>query len=171
MDLARATRIVDGQTRIVPIRIAQTDPFVDETIELEIFLTSDVASPARTKAILVTLPVKHIPAWSEDSYLPILASYFYSKLTPTQFAVVPPRFKNGGAVRPPILALRTLVTLLFVSLTLKQFLDGAGVDIVESTFWADSLLRNDNSWIVLPSGRTSWVGALFGLQIRRSWSC
>jgi len=38
-----------------------------------------------------------------------------------------------------------------------QFLDGAGVDIIDQTFWADSLPRQDRAWVIIPSGRTSWV--------------
>jgi len=31
------------------------------------------------------------------------------------------------------------------------------VDITSQTFWADSLPRQDRAWVVIPSGRTSWV--------------
>ena len=36
-------------------------------------------------------------------------------------------------------------------------LDGAGVDIFEQQFWSDSLPQNKYNWVVIPSGRTSWV--------------
>ena len=35
--------------------------------------------------------------------------------------------------------------------------DGAGVDIFGHDFWVRSLPQNPVSWIVVPTGRTSWV--------------
>jgi len=35
--------------------------------------------------------------------------------------------------------------------------DGAGVDVLKQPFWAESLPRQQRSWIIMPSGRTPWV--------------
>lgn len=40
-------------------------------------------------------------------------------------------------------------------------LDGAGVDILSQDFWVRSLPYNHASWIVVPTGRTSWVNLSF----------
>lgn len=48
--------------------------------------------------------------------------------------------------------------------------DGAGVDIVNHTFWAESLARHSNSWIVLPSGRTSWGLDWHGPSAKDAWN-
>lgn len=37
-------------------------------------------------------------------------------------------------------------------------LDGAGVDVLQQSFWAEALPQQDNIWCVIPTGRTSWVG-------------
>jgi hypothetical protein len=39
-------------------------------------------------------------------------------------------------------------------------LDGAGVDITRNGLWADALARQARSWVVVPTGRTSWVRRL-----------
>lgn len=36
-------------------------------------------------------------------------------------------------------------------------LDGAGVDVIEQSFWQEALPPSNRSWTVIPSGRTSWV--------------
>ena len=35
--------------------------------------------------------------------------------------------------------------------------DGAGVDILKQTFWADAMPRQERSWVILPEGRSPWV--------------
>ncbi|TFK86071.1 alpha/beta-hydrolase [Polyporus arcularius HHB13444] len=61
---------------------------------------------------------------------------------PTAFLVKPPTEPNNGSLVPPILALH-----------------GAGLDIFDpqwSNFWLKAVPRQRHSWIILPSGRTSW---------------
>jgi len=36
-------------------------------------------------------------------------------------------------------------------------IDGAGVDILTTSFWADSLSRQKYAWVVIPTGGTEWV--------------
>jgi len=38
--------------------------------------------------------------------------------------------------------------------------DGAGVDIFDHDFWVKAMPESQRSWIVIPTGRTSWVGVL-----------
>ncbi|KAG1819476.1 uncharacterized protein BJ212DRAFT_1445932 [Suillus subaureus] len=90
----------------------------------------------------VNVPIRHIPMWTSVSFTAIRATYNLGFSNPTIFLVLPPRYpKKEGEVglKEPILALH-----------------GAGVDIVNQTFWADSLPRQDKAWVIIPSGRTSW---------------
>ncbi|KAG5637712.1 hypothetical protein H0H81_003476 [Sphagnurus paluster] len=59
---------------------------------------------------------------------------------PTAYLAVPPILGSAGKLYPPILALH-----------------GAGVDIFGQQFWTQSIPRNKHSWLVFPSGRTSWA--------------
>jgi len=36
-------------------------------------------------------------------------------------------------------------------------IDGAGVDIISQPFWGEVVPRQKFSWVVMPTGRTSWV--------------
>lgn len=38
--------------------------------------------------------------------------------------------------------------------------DGAGVDIFTQDFWVKYLPKTEFSWMILPTGRTSWVKKL-----------
>jgi hypothetical protein len=38
--------------------------------------------------------------------------------------------------------------------------DGAGVDVLKQPFWAEALPRQQQTWIILPSGRTPWACGL-----------
>jgi hypothetical protein len=95
----------------------------------------------------------------------VKASYFFADSMPTLFYAIPPLLRNnqedqhdrrfegedrdcnhedgnetGSRATPPLLALH-----------------GAGVDIFGQSFWQEALPRQKHSWIVVPSGRTSWV--------------
>lgn len=90
----------------------------------------------------VNVPIRHIPMWTSINYTAIRATYNLGFSNPTIFLVLPPRYSNNegeGGPKEPILALH-----------------GAGVDIIDQTFWTDSLPRQDRAWVIIPSGRTSW---------------
>jgi len=85
----------------------------------------------------------------------IKGSYFFgvSDSIPTNFLVVPPRLSGKG--RTPILALH-----------------GAGVDIFSppmKSLWTQALPRQDRSWVVIPSGRTSWGLDWHGPSAQDAW--
>ncbi|KAK0431695.1 uncharacterized protein EV420DRAFT_772169 [Desarmillaria tabescens] len=148
LTLVRPTRIAEGQTRIVPVQITQTRPFNRASIDLKLTLTSGASE---TIVTIESLPVNQLSGWMESVYSPIKGSYFYARSMPTVFTALPPRY--SGPPKPPILALH-----------------GAGVDIVDQSFWADALPRNSYSWFVIPTGRTSWGLDWHGPSIKDTWA-
>ncbi|KAK0448367.1 uncharacterized protein EV420DRAFT_1712427 [Desarmillaria tabescens] len=148
LTLVRPTRIAEGQTRIVPVQITQTRPFNRASIDLKLTLTSGASE---TIVTIESLPVNQLSGWMESVYSPIKGSYFYARSMPTVFTALPPRC--SGPPKPPILALH-----------------GAGVDIVDQSFWADALPRNSYSWFVIPTGRTSWGLDWHGPSTKDTWA-
>ncbi|KAF5391841.1 hypothetical protein D9757_001678 [Collybiopsis confluens] len=141
-------RLAPTQARILPLRLTQHKPLPDHdgSIGIKVTLTKN-GHAHQTLTLDVSLSVTHLPIWdrSLSPLNPVIkGSYFFgaSDTMPTNFLAIPPRSPgNGGA---PILALH-----------------GAGVDILApspaESFWAQALPRQDQSWVVIPSGRTSWV--------------
>ncbi|EEB93194.1 hypothetical protein MPER_08186, partial [Moniliophthora perniciosa FA553] len=133
--LVKPTRIAPTQTRIVPIRISQTRPFIATKLHLALTLTST----STNRVVLITVPITQLPQWNSSTPLTIKGTYFYASSIATVFTAKPPKINNLDIPRAPILALH-----------------GAGVDVVGQTFWSDALPQKDHSWIVMPTGRTSW---------------
>ncbi|KIY64911.1 hypothetical protein CYLTODRAFT_424805 [Cylindrobasidium torrendii FP15055 ss-10] len=148
LNLVRPTRIHASQTRIVPIRIVQSSAFTAEILSFDITLASD--DGARTQTHSVILPIKQISAWTTNDYIYILGSYFYGKSMPTFFGAIPPK---SASEKPPIL-----------------FLHGAGVDIVDWVFSQEAFPRNNRSWFILASGRTSWGLDWHGPSAKDAWA-
>ncbi|KAF8078159.1 hypothetical protein FPV67DRAFT_1603782 [Lyophyllum atratum] len=146
----RDTIIAPSQTRIVPLLLTQSDLFLLSTLEVRLAATSNEGV---TKTITVTIPVNHQAQWTPSSFKPVKATYFYSRSLPTAFLAVPPILQPLGKAYPPILALH-----------------GAGVDIFEQQFWTQSIPRNKHSWLVFPSGRTSWGLDWHGPSARDVWA-
>ncbi|KAF8184969.1 hypothetical protein K438DRAFT_1597701 [Mycena galopus ATCC 62051] len=143
VQLLRPTTLAPSQTRIIPLRIVQTAPFTHPTLGIKFTLTSS-SDKNKTHTLSVALPVKHLPAWSTGNLSAIAGTYFYAQEMPTIFSAFPPLLENTHEIpQPPILCLH-----------------GAGVDIA-SPMWIDSLPRQQHSWLVTPSGRTSWVHLIF----------
>ena len=156
VELAHPIRIAPTQTRILPIRLTQLHPFFRDELKLNVTFVSEATSIT----LSVALPVRHISQWTSSGRIAVRASYVYAGSMPTYFLVVPPRHVNLGTPRPPILALRSSPstrTSLYACGLLRNHSDGAGVDVTQHTFWADALPRQNHSWIILPTGRTSWV--------------
>ncbi|KAJ7074338.1 hypothetical protein C8F01DRAFT_1043491 [Mycena amicta] len=143
IELSRSIIIAPSQTRIVPLRILQTAQYLGSTIDVVLTISS---KEGREIEVATTLAVNQLPADAKFIY----ASYF-SAGVPTLFTAISPVLENNG---PPILALH-----------------GAGVDIVSHSFWADSLPRQQDRWIVAPSGRTSWGLDWHGASAKEAWSC
>ncbi|KAG2149291.1 hypothetical protein DEU56DRAFT_869477 [Suillus clintonianus] len=148
--LSTAVRLAPTQTDILTLEFRPDSALISADItELPIDITispfhdgSACSAVDEQKIFRVNVPIRHIPMWTSDSYTAIRATYNLGFSNPTIFLVLPPRYSNDeteGGAKEPILALH-----------------GAGVDIINHTFWADSLPRQDNAWVVIPSGRTSW---------------
>ena len=105
-----------------------------------------------SKVVAVSIPIRNLTLGKSSI---IKATYFYGLSMPTAFIAIPPSLHVEHS-HPIILALRQYSYILFWRAT-DTGLDGAGVDIFEMHFWNDSLPRNQCNWIVVPSGRTSWV--------------
>jgi hypothetical protein len=130
-------RIAPTQTRIFPLDVKQQGPVTAD--ELEICLTLQSQSGPIVKSS-VFIKLKHVQFSTTTS--PIKSSYLFASDMPTMFYAIPPTepFSPEGKPTPPLLATH-----------------GAGVDIFATTLWQDALPRQKRSWIVVPSGRTSWV--------------
>ncbi|KAJ3806599.1 hypothetical protein F5876DRAFT_90994 [Lentinula aff. lateritia] len=140
-------RLAPTQARILPLRIRQHKdlPLAFTSINVTLVLQRDDAGDTIT--LELSLAVTHVVMWDDPSPTssnPVLkGSYFFgvSDSIPTNFLVVPP--ESSDKRRAPILALH-----------------GAGVDIFapspSESFWAQALPRQVTSWVVIPSGRTSW---------------
>lgn len=143
------------QTRIVPVQILQTKPIKSNELLLDITAVCNGSSII----INVTIPIKHHPNW-HVSNTAIKASYFFARSMATSFLVHSPTHHNDGKPKPPILALRESNIIASPECIENSFLlDGAGVNILNQSFWPESLRRQKHSWVVMPTGRTSWVSA------------
>ncbi|KIM87649.1 hypothetical protein PILCRDRAFT_815224 [Piloderma croceum F 1598] len=150
LHLLSETRIAPTQTRIVPLRIIQSKQFLAKELRINVTAVSDTFTPT---LISLSFPIHHHSKWTSSSFKPIKASYFFAESMPTPFVVLPPRQPNDGEPRPPILALH-----------------GAGVKILEQSFWADSLPRQQHSWVIMPTGRTSWGLDWHGPSAQDAWA-
>ncbi|KAI0085425.1 hypothetical protein BDY19DRAFT_896611 [Irpex rosettiformis] len=149
--LLENTRIAPGQTRIVPLTVDQQDRFTEESIELEVHLTSSSGSKT---AIQITLKPRQVSQWDTGSneYQTFIATYFYATSTPTAFVTVPPKQTGPDGTKSPLL-----------------FLHGAGVNVLTTPSWGCEVPRQLQSWIVLPTGRTSWGLDWHGPSTEDAW--
>ncbi|KAH9951491.1 hypothetical protein B0H21DRAFT_818527 [Amylocystis lapponica] len=150
IELVRSVRLAPTQTRIVPVRLTQGGPFHGTEIRFNLHLVSGTS-----KAIIpITLPITHHPQWSASSFPSggIKTSYFYASSIPTAFLVIPPEEQNIDEPRPAVLALH-----------------GSGVDIFAAPFWISALPRQTRSWLIIPSGRTSWGLDWHGPSVQNEW--
>ncbi|KAL0578240.1 hypothetical protein V5O48_003735 [Marasmius crinis-equi] len=151
LQLQKSTRLAPSQTRIVPFRVSQTKPFTGTNISFELTLSS--TEPENTqKTLSITVPVIQVSQWSSSSASLINGTYFFASHIPTLFVAKTPKFENDGAPKAPVLALH-----------------GAGVDVVTQTFWPDALPQKNHSWIVTPTGRTSWGLDWHGPSAQDAW--
>ncbi|KAI0710381.1 hypothetical protein C8T65DRAFT_708227 [Cerioporus squamosus] len=141
--LLQETRIASTQTRIVPFKLTQSKAISSDRLDFTVQLQSDDSKS--TEEIHVSIPIKQRARWTSTdakTSTALKASYLFGTSMPTAFLVVPPVEPNNGSFVPPILALH-----------------GAGLDIFDpqmQAFWVKAVPRQRHSWIILPSGRTSW---------------
>ena len=157
LSLLTHTKFVLGQTRILPLRISQSKAFIGDTLSFDIHVTSGGSS----ETLSVRVPVTQLGHWSKSGVVAIKASYFSPDAVPIGFITLPPTnpIPPLKAPSPPILALRSYIYQCgdVTSHASSARTDGAGVDIFKLPFWAESLPRQQRSWVILPSGRTPWV--------------
>ncbi|KAI9446617.1 hypothetical protein H4582DRAFT_2069921 [Lactarius indigo] len=137
LSLLGETRFVMGQTRALPIRIAQSRAFIGDTLSFDVHATSGGSS----LVLPVQMHVFQLDSWSMADTTAIKATYFSSDTAPLGFVTLPPKNSNASHQIPgsPILALH-----------------GAGVDILKQSFWVDAMPRQERSWVILPEGRSPW---------------
>lgn len=150
------------QTRVIPLAITQNSPFLHDSIELEIH----VDTSASQVIIPISLDVSHLPAWTQNENSTLLSTYFSTTYTPTPFVALPPKCFDGGDSKPPILSLRE-PTSPFKYLTLKRAVDGAGVNILVKPSYDCEPPRQRRSWVIIPTGRTSWVSGSCFIRCNR----
>ncbi|KAG1842649.1 hypothetical protein DFJ58DRAFT_731968 [Suillus subalutaceus] len=149
-NLLTAIRLAPTQTHTLTLEFQpDSGPIPTDITELPVDITispfhdeSACSDIDEQQIFRVNVPIRHIPMWTSVSFTAIRATYNLGFSNPTIFLALPPRYPDEdgeGGLKEPILALH-----------------GAGVDIINQTFWADSLPRQDRAWVIIPSGRTSW---------------
>ena len=148
--------IAPSQTRVIPVVIEQTAPFRDDSIHLHLLLTSGQIS----RNLSVNIPVVH-KKWGSSERQALKGTFFFSTSNPSAFITVPPMLEPPQQ-QLPILALRWYcISCKYHYLISSGFItDGAGVDIFGQDFWVKSLPKTEFSWVIVPTGRTSWVEKL-----------
>ncbi|KAF9532428.1 hypothetical protein CPB83DRAFT_891154 [Crepidotus variabilis] len=152
LSLPSTVDIAPTQTRTVPILVNQDRPFFTEHLSFELVLKSDDASIT----LSVTLPIVHHTSitYQQGSQV-VEATYLSENAAPLAFLAVSPSTPNNHEPDPPILALH-----------------GAGVDIIGNMreMWLNALPKRPRSWVVIPTGRTSWGLDWHGLSARDAWA-
>ncbi|KAI0048234.1 hypothetical protein FA95DRAFT_1540157 [Auriscalpium vulgare] len=149
VSLREPVAFAPGQTRVVALEWVQTSPFHGNIIPLQLFGSNGATSVT----VDVELSIHHRSIWTKGDSTAVKASYLYSDSVPTNFLAMPPEERSGGATsRPPILALH-----------------GAGVDILGMPFWEQAIPRQKRSWVIMPTGRTSWGFDWHGPSARDAW--
>ncbi|KAF8510217.1 hypothetical protein BU17DRAFT_55579 [Hysterangium stoloniferum] len=139
--------LVSSQTRIVPILLNQRAAFEKE--ELSMMVTVMNTKDSSQIVLMPTLSIRHWNSWEDVAEFKAIRATYLLAGTPTMYLAIPPLFHTTP--QPPIIALH-----------------GAGVEISQS-FWPASLLRQPHSWIVCPSGRTSWGLDWHGPSTNDAW--
>lgn len=105
LSLTEKIRVSPTQTRIVPIRITQSEPFFGGHIQFRLSLTSESAG---VTTLVLRIPVKHVPQLLDYKNKAIVSSYFYSAADPTPFLAIPPSNvgEESSNLTLPVLALR-----------------------------------------------------------------
>ncbi|TFY66824.1 hypothetical protein EVG20_g4262 [Dentipellis fragilis] len=153
VQLVKKLRLAPGQTRIFPLQIHQTAPFDSDTLGIQI----DLMSGTVTAQVYIEFSISQQSQtqWRQHATPPIRASYFFAQSMPTVFLVHSPFSPTpyGETPKPPILATH-----------------GAGVDIIDQPFWAEALPRQERSWIIMPTGLTSWGLDWHGPSAQEAWA-
>ncbi|KAJ3539241.1 hypothetical protein NMY22_g4823 [Coprinellus aureogranulatus] len=134
-------RIAPGQTRIVPLKLLQHSQFREDQLDVKPEIDRGDA---------------HGQQGFRGGHESRSRLHTYTQgLTPLLFTVLPPALPGAGKDQVPIVALH-----------------GAGVDVVDlhTDFWAEAMPRNDATWIIMPSGRTTWGLDWHGPSSQDAWA-
>lgn len=145
-----SVRIAPQQTRLISLEVLQLSQLSTRQLLVQLHLKQYSDEHATASSTLqVSIPLRSRPEfWKPESRS---LSAAQSAFVITQLnqdgvvdyaSVVPPRVAWAGVnkeIQPPVILA----------------LHGAGV-LTEDEFWSSALQRQDTSWIVMPSGRTSW---------------
>ncbi|KAH8829622.1 hypothetical protein DL96DRAFT_1792502 [Flagelloscypha sp. PMI_526] len=142
LSLLSQTSLAPSQTRVIPISIAQKAPFLGHSLNFT--LLGETLSGSKNFEVPVSLHISRLTLADTDSPWSLISSvkgtHFYADTMPSIYYAIPPLVRTCHSdPQPAILALH-----------------GAGVDILDTNFWQEELPRNDESWIVVTTGRTSW---------------
>ncbi|RXK38309.1 hypothetical protein M231_04482 [Tremella mesenterica] len=153
LEMSRIVTVRSGQTRPVSIKIYQHGPIEKSLLALKLIFILKSEGPDRTESMSIPLkhhtltqpgPFKMTHAIS-DGHMPALVSYAM---------VVPPPFINPTTLQPPPVILA---------------LHGAGVE-ASSPSWTKAMPRRQDTWAILPTGKTEWGEDWHGGSMTDSWS-
>ncbi|GJJ12463.1 hypothetical protein Clacol_006705 [Clathrus columnatus] len=131
LSLHHGQRISASQTRIVPVIVKQFESVQDETLDVELVL-KDI-STGRNLTLFSRIGLHH---WTDSPDSPAIKATYLLAGSPLLYLAIPPT--SFQSLNAPIIAIH-----------------GAGVEIT-NPFWPAALPRQSQSWIICPSGRTSW---------------
>lgn len=127
-------------------------PIQEQSLDIE--LTLEDTSTDQTLSLVSHINLHH---WTNHSDNPAIKATYILAGSPTHYLAIPPT--SHQSVKSPIIAIRNH-SVLAISKTyhylIKVNSDGAGVEVT-NYFWAAALPSQSQSWIICPSGRTSWV--------------
>ncbi|KAJ9478048.1 hypothetical protein PHBOTO_001615 [Pseudozyma hubeiensis] len=147
-ELGSTLRIAPSQVVVVPVRISQTAPIGSSvtTLDLDVSLTTVDAPDRVIVTKIVRIPLVHKTAfWESPTDDQDHHAYMYSYLADdgtVQMATATPPKQTRAALDAPLPPL--ILTL-----------HGAGVD-VRDLFFSNSIQRQEENWVILPTGRTPW---------------
>ncbi|KIJ69668.1 hypothetical protein HYDPIDRAFT_24484 [Hydnomerulius pinastri MD-312] len=155
----KPARFAPTQTRIVPLvlelGVGECLPAEIKELGVELVCESTVA-PKMCFVLSASLPLTHASLWTPaDHDVTIKATYFFAQSMVTEFLVKPPREAFGKASEAAVKDERNKKRRNRGNEPILA-LHGAGVEILTSSFWADSLLRQKYAWVVMPQGRSAW---------------
>ncbi|PVG01691.1 hypothetical protein CPB86DRAFT_698784 [Serendipita vermifera] len=134
-------RIAPSQTVIIPVSFGQNDTYFNAAIPISIELcridTPRIELDCTHRITLdINVPIVHKSSWWDKKTEPIYKVTYFLGQTPLYYMVKPP--KQPSLSSPAIVALH-----------------GAGVEAAEPV-WTGSVPQRDESWVIFPTGRTTW---------------
>jgi len=101
--LLHKQRLAPSQTRVIPIKLRQTEPFYESVLQLQITLLNTADS--QLIVLTTSLSIRHRSHWDAEVFEALRVTYFLAG-TPTHSLALPPLRPNAPGPKSPILALR-----------------------------------------------------------------